>query len=183
MKRRKPLDPATTARLRREKRCYQSGHMKDIFKLTGELEDRARKISDLEAMISRLHEEMAGMVHKSEAEEAARTERLLGYRDGEEGKRLVLEKEQACFTKMHRFTDGKRIENLNFGEIITLFSKLANKDSFGPFSRITVLVPSDIAPGHMTEDELRTMMRKIIVSRVDDSKQIMMRNVPKKEGD
>jgi len=183
MKRRKPLDPATTARLRREKRCYQPGHVEDILRLTGELEDRARKISDLEATVSHLHGEMAGMIHKSEADEAARTERLLGYRDGEEGKRLALEKDQVCFTKMHRFIEGKRIENLNFGEIITLFSKLAGKDSFGPFSRVTVLVPADISPGHMTEDELRTIMRKIIVSKIDDSKPIMMRNVPKKEGD
>ena len=151
VKKLKPVDPATYARFRREKRCFEPEHLKRIEEYALQVSQLNERAASLEAELKRLAETT---VDKAILEEHEKTSFYNGLHEGQKEMEEAFRKEKRCFNKMHGFVDNKTPMNLNFGEVIGLFAKLTRDPMSGGMSaRITVMVPYGIDILRMTEGQ------------------------------
>ena len=143
------MDRSTVSRLKRERRCFEGGHLKRIESYAVEASQMAARIAFLEEELKTVR---ANTVDKALLEEHEKTAFHRGLHEGQVGKEEELKNAKACFSRMHVFVDRKTPHNLNFGEVVSLFAKLAMDPMSGGISaKITVLVPDGVNVNKMTE--------------------------------
>lgn len=144
----RPIDPSTRARFKRERRCFEPAHEKEIAFLRNELEKRAKDASDREATISSLQERMRGMIDRSLSDEAAKTSRSEGVLEGQKQKAEEIKRAGTCFDVFHKAMVGKGGPvPLTLLEIFSVVYQL--KDTIisnGPDPRLLVILPDGIKP-------------------------------------
>lgn len=160
----RPLDRSTVSRIKREKRCFDGEHASKIEAYAVRTAEMASRISFLEDEIRTIK---INTVDRALLEEHEKTAFHKGLHEGQTGKEEELRKDRRCFDKMHGFVEGKTMMNLSFGEILSLFSKLAmNPMSGGVKARITVFVPKETGFSKMSEEQAILLVKGFL----DDNK-------------
>jgi len=144
----RPIDPSTRARFKRERRCFDPAHEKEIAFLRDELEKRAKDASDRETTISSLQDRMRRMIDQGLSDEAVKTSRSEGVLEGQKQKAEEIKRTGTCFDVFHKAMVGKGgAVPLTLLEIFTVFYQL--KDVIlgnGPDPRLLVILPDGIKP-------------------------------------
>lgn len=151
----KKVDPATYARFKREKRCFDMDHDRRIEDLAGGLEDKIKLIATLEEALSNLKVEMAGMIKSETADEMVASARITAHREGENEAETRLRKEKCCFNGFHKFMEDKTMMNLSLVQVMHLFVDLGKRPMADYTDKITVMVPGGYEPrGSLSRLEL-----------------------------
>lgn len=171
-RKKKKIDPATYMRFKRERRCFDPMHPETIDIYAHKVEGYALRVWELEEKNHHLQESLKQMISKEVAEEQAKTSMISGYHQGEKDAEEKLRKEKVCFHSFHKFYEGKRVMNLDFGGVMSLFLYLVDSPfSEGEKDKITALVPKNfIAKGGSSRLESDALFNKLVGK--------LFRNVP-----
>lgn len=165
-RKKKPIDPATRARFKRERRCFDPEHDETIAALRAEVEKRGTEMAKRHDIIESLKERMRDMIDKSLSEEEVKTAAAKAYHEGLEYKEEELRKSKACFAKMHSHFEGRVPVSLTLSEIMSVFGQLREKSMLTGSEQLFVFLPSGVVPvkgkenpmNHLADEFLAQLM-------------------------
>ena len=161
----KPIDMATYSRLKRKAHCFNKKHEEEIDRLSDALGKRTIDYMASQDRVHDLEASLKTMVDPGLHEEAKKTSWSQGFHEGQKDKEEQLRKENTCFEKKHKFTEGKSLRNLNFGELLMLYAGLVKDPAFGSFGRISVLVPDNVPITSVLDSQIPEILQTFRVMK------------------
>jgi hypothetical protein len=165
----KPMDMATYRRLKKKGHCFDTEHPKTIVDLMVKANKAISECVTEREILESLKVRMAQMIDLGLHEEARKTSWSEGFHEGQAEAEERFIKEKACFEKMHKFSEGKVLRNLNFGEVLSMFTALLKDPMFGIMGKISVLVPGSMSISPIGERDLKEIVRSIVVEKISSS--------------
>lgn len=142
----KPYDRGTLARLKREGRCFEPFHGKELKRLAEDLAHLGETAALRQTLVNELTDRIGRMVDPALAEEESKTARSEGYAEGLKDKKEEMKAEKVCHDPFHKFFDGKRPMPLMLSEIFNVYFAMRASVPIGGAPELVVLVPHGIDP-------------------------------------